>query len=110
MIAKPLAGGFRGAFAFRLRNTAGRPGAIKMRILEIAALGIGLASWEVPQAHAATDQDFDLACAVVSAAEVATTALGSAERNTTFQTSALRTSSRRFSIRRSCSISVLTLT
>jgi hypothetical protein len=43
------------------------------------------AGCEVPRALAATDQDFDLACAVVSAAEVATTAPGSAERNTAFQ-------------------------
>jgi hypothetical protein len=40
---------------------------------------------EVPRAHAATDQDFDLACAVVSAAEIATTKAGSAERNMAFQ-------------------------
>ena len=33
----------------------------------------------------ATDQDFDLACAVVSAAEIATTNPGSAERNMAFQ-------------------------
>lgn len=40
---------------------------------------------QVSHAHAATNQDFDLACAVVSAAEIATTAVGSEERNTAFQ-------------------------
>jgi hypothetical protein len=45
-------------------------------------VAVGWSSWE---AHAATDQDFDLACAVVSAAEVATTRAGSSERNTAFQ-------------------------
>jgi hypothetical protein len=44
-----------------------------MRILGIGSLAIVLACWEVPQSHAATDQDFDLACTVVSAAEIATT-------------------------------------
>jgi hypothetical protein len=56
-----------------------------MRILGMVALCIALASWEVRQARAATDQGFDLACAVVSAAEIATTAPGSAERNAAFQ-------------------------
>jgi hypothetical protein len=41
----------------------------------------GWTGWEIPQAHAAADQDFDLACAVVSGAEIATNKPGSAERN-----------------------------
>src|SRR6266478_4316881 len=45
----------------------------------------GLAGWEIPLARAATDQDFDLACAVVSAAEIATTKAGSDERNMALQ-------------------------
>jgi hypothetical protein len=56
-----------------------------MRFLGIVALCAALAGCEVPQAQAATDQDFDLACAVVSAAEIATTAAGSPERNAAFQ-------------------------
>jgi hypothetical protein len=56
-----------------------------MRILGVLALGAALACWEVQRGHAATDQDFDLACAVVSAAEVATTKVGSEERNAAFQ-------------------------
>jgi hypothetical protein len=56
-----------------------------MRIVGIVALYAALVGWEVSQAHAATDQDFDLACAVVSAAEVATTRPGSDERNAAFQ-------------------------
>ncbi len=63
----------------------GQFGGDQMRILGILALGAALASWEVPQAHAANNQDFNLACAVVSAAEIATTTPGSAERNTAFQ-------------------------
>jgi hypothetical protein len=56
-----------------------------MRIKGIVALAVALACWEVPQAHAASDQDFDLACAVVSAAEIATSRVGSDERNAAFQ-------------------------
>jgi hypothetical protein len=56
-----------------------------MRIVGIVALAVALACWEVPKSYAATDQDFDLACAVVSAAEVATTRPGSDERSAAFQ-------------------------
>jgi len=48
----------------------------------VAAVWTG---WEIPLARAATDQDFDLACAVVSAAEIATTTVGSTERNMALQ-------------------------
>jgi hypothetical protein len=44
----------------------------------------GWAGWEIPLARA-TDQDFDLACAVVSAAEIATTKAGSDEQNMALQ-------------------------
>jgi hypothetical protein len=72
------------ALAFRLRNTATGLGDHSMRITGIAALAAALA-WEIPQSQAATDQDFDLACAVVSAAEIATTRVGSEERNAALQ-------------------------
>ena len=45
----------------------------------------GWAGWEIPLARAATDQDFDFACAVVSAAEIATTKAGSDEQNMALQ-------------------------
>jgi hypothetical protein len=74
------------ARSLRLMNTpCGLGNNPKMRILGIVTLAVALACWEIPQSHAATDQDFDLACAVVSAAEIATTRVGSEERNAALQ-------------------------
>ena len=45
----------------------------------------GLLVAPLPSVRAATDQDFDLACAVTTAAEIATSAVGLQERNTGLQ-------------------------
>jgi hypothetical protein len=51
----------------------------------IAAISI-VAGWASPDAKAAADdKDFDLACAVVSAAEIGTTAVGSEEQGEALQ-------------------------
>jgi len=54
------------------------------RATKIALIGTMLIA-PLFSARSATDQDFDLACAVAAAAEVATTKVGSEERQFAFQ-------------------------
>jgi hypothetical protein len=54
------------------------------KITLMSMVTVLIAAVWVSFAQSATDQDFDLACAVTAAAEVATTAVGTDERNAAF--------------------------
>src|ERR1035438_10057221 len=57
---------------------------MRRALLIFCAISI-VAGGASPDANAASDKDFDLACAVVSAAEIAASAAGSAERQASVQ-------------------------